>query len=74
MSKKVLYANEIATANNFLEKHKDDKELHQLLMNLRSPYYIHSERWSVIYDYIDEHYPTHIIGDLVTGLTYYIED
>lgn len=74
MSKNPLYANEIATAFQFVLEHNDDVEFMAFLADIRNREdLIHSDRWSLIYDYLDEHYPQ-ATGAIVTGLSYYVED
>lgn len=67
------YANEIATANQFIIEHNTDTELMNFLKQLESPIYSHSDRWSRIYDYMEEHYPS-ATGSLITGLAYWISN
>lgn len=67
------YANEIATANQFVIEHNTDIELMNFLKQLENPMYCHSDRWSQIYDYMNEHYPS-VTGSLITGLAYWVED
>lgn len=74
MSKNTLYANEIATANQFILEHDNDYNLICFLKSMKDPDLIHSDRWSLIYDYISEHYPAAAAGSIVTGLAYWCED
>lgn len=73
MSKNVLYMNEIATAGTFVREHSNDLGLKKLIEDLKHPYYTHSDRWSIIYDYLNEHYDN-LPDGVVTGLSYYVED
>lgn len=66
------YKNEIILAEDFLANHKDDAELFALLWEISGKHYSHSERWSKIYDYFDEHYPESKTG-VITGLAYKCE-
>lgn len=66
------YAPEIATANQFVIDHKYDTKLMGILREASSSQYSHSERWSMIYDYIEEHYPG-ATRSVVTGLAYRCE-
>ena len=69
--KNTNYANEIATANQFVIEHNTDTELMNFLKQLENPIYSHSDRWSQIYDYMEEHYPS-ATGSLITGLSYWV--
>ena len=74
MSKNPLYANEIATAYQFVLEHNTDVELQSFLHDMRfRKDLIHSERLSLCYDFLKENYPE-ATGTIVTGLTYYLED
>jgi hypothetical protein len=66
------YAPEIATANQFVIDHKYDIKLQAMLREAAYSKYSHSERWSMIYDYIVENYPG-ATGTVVTGLAYWCE-
>ena len=75
MSKNPLYANEIATAHQFVIDHNDDCELMNFLRQVQNDMdRSHSSHWSKIYDYITEKYPEYSTGGLITGLSYYIEN
>ena len=74
MSKNPLYANEIATAHQFVIEHNDDCEFLEFLAEIRERKDLtHSDRWSLIYDYMQRSYPA-ATGSIVTGLAYYLED
>ena len=66
------YAPEIATANQFVINHNYDIKLMGMLREAGDHKYTHSERWSMIYDYLLENYPG-ATGTLVTGLAYWVE-
>ncbi len=68
------YAPEIASAHKFLIDHNYDGDLRHFIaqMQANSDLYSHSGRWSIIYDWMQEHYPE-ATGSLITGLVYYIE-
>ena len=74
MSKNPLYANEVATAYQFVIEHNTDIDFMNFLRETReNKNLIHSDRWSLCYDYLSEHYPA-ATGSIVTGLAYYLED
>lgn len=66
------YINEINEAENFLKDHEDDAKLFALLWKVTKNCHSHSERWSMIYDFMDKYYPT-FTGSVVTGLAYLCE-
>ena len=74
MSKNPLYVNEIATAHQFVIAHNTDIKLQNFLHDMRfRKDLMHSDRWSLCYDFLKENYPA-AIGSIVTGLAYYLED
>lgn len=75
MSRNKEYAAEMATATRFLAE-RNDIGLKTFLNNLSyRTDLIHSDRWSLIYDYVYSHYEKNEVPDcLVTGLTYLMED
>lgn len=66
------YSRELIMANEFVISHNADQQFLDMLEDLKSSKYCHSDRWSVIYDYMKEHYPS-ATGSLITGLAYWIE-
>lgn len=66
------YTSEILAAQKFINEHKDDIALKELLVRARSRNLIHSDRWSMIYDFITEYYPNEP-SIIITGLTYSCE-
>lgn len=68
------YKNEIASAHKFLIDHSYDGDLRHFIiqMEANSDLYSHSEKWSIIYDWMQKHYPE-ATGSLITGLCYYCE-
>lgn len=68
------YMPEIASAHQFLINHSYDGDLRHFItqMEVNSDLYSHSEKWSIIYDWMKEHYPE-VTGSLITGLVYYCE-
>lgn len=74
MSRNKEYAAEMATATKFLEEHPDP-ELKGLLGFLeKQEGLLHSDRWSIIYDYVYKYYNKEEIPScLVTGLSYLVE-
>ena len=74
MSKNPLYANEVATAYQFILEHNTDTKLQNFLHDMRfRKDLMHSERWSLCYNFLKENYPE-TTGTIVTGLAYYLED
>ena len=65
------YEGEVARAYTFLNIHNDDKELNGLMNTLKFYKMLHSDRWSLLYDFLSKHYPDDL--DLATGLTYVAE-
>ena len=73
MSKNPLYANEVATAHQFIIDHNTDVELQCFLHDMRfRKDLMHSDRWSMCYDFLKKHYPE-ATGTIVTGLSYWLE-
>ena len=74
MSKNSLYANEIATAHQFVIEHNTDIKLQNFLHNMRfRKDLIHNDRWSLCYNFLKENY-YEATGTIVTGLAYLLED
>lgn len=74
MSKNSLYANEIASAHLFVIEHNNDIDFMNFLREMKENRdLLHSDRWSLIYDYMKENYPE-VTGSIVTGLAYWVED
>ena len=69
------YAPEIASAAKFIQDHSYDGDLRTFLYEMmhNTKGWSHSDKWSAIYDWMQEHYPE-ATGSLITGLCYYIED
>lgn len=70
--KNINYRNEIATANQFVINHNNDIDFMKFLRDMEEADITHGDRWSQIYEYMEEHYPG-ATGSLITGLTYYVE-
>ena len=69
------YTPEIIMAQKFILDHSYDGELKNFIYQMmhESDDMMHSERWAEVYDWMNKHYPNHMTGELITGLTYYIE-
>lgn len=67
------YSTEKIIAREFIISHNADEQLMDMLNDVRSMKYTHSEKWSIIYDFMKEHYPS-ATGTLITGMTYYVEE
>ena len=67
------YAPEIASAAKFIQDHSYDGNLRTFIKELQdSDYLIHSDKWSITYDWMKEHYPE-VTGSLITGIVYFCE-
>lgn len=67
------YSQEMASAHQFIIEHNDDMELRTFIRGMQDRReMMHGDRWSIIYDWMKEHYPE-ATGTLITGLTYYTE-
>ena len=75
--KNTNYKSEMASAHKWILEHNNDLELQLFLNQLReavnNPTFSHSDRWSITYDWMQEHYPE-VTGSIVTGLAYWCED
>ena len=67
-----MYTEDKAKAKDFLEQFGNDFAIIELLSEIRSPNYSHSERWSMVYDIIANDYPAW--RGVTTGLVYLVED
>lgn len=66
------FENEIAAANLFILDHKVEAKLSNFIKDMQDmPWLPHSDRWSRVYDFINENYPEYT--HLVTGFTYWLE-
>lgn len=72
MSKNSLYQDEIATARNFVIDRNYDSNLLRFLENMKDESFMHSDRWSMIYDFMKEYYPGQP-SPIITGLSYWVE-
>ena len=67
------FEEEVKLAQKFLEKHKDDKDLIQFLAAVRASNDIHSQKWSMVFDYMYEHYKKECMEtSITTGLSYLV--
>ena len=73
--KNTNYSSEMYQANEFIIKRNNDEELRAFIYKMQheTDGWLHSDRWSIIYDWMQEHYPE-ATGSLITGLTYFCED
>lgn len=69
-----MYNAEKLEAQDFLAKYKFYPVVEQVLDEVSSPQYIHSDRWSIIYDMIESAFPEYLNTGVVTGLTYLVEE
>ena len=72
--KNTNYAPEMYQANEFIIKHNDDGELRTFIYEMQhnTNGWLHNDRWSIIYDWMQKHYPE-ATSSLITGLCYYVE-
>ena len=67
------FEEEVKLAQEFLEKHKDDKDLIQFLAAVRASNDIHNQKWSMVFDYMYEHYKKECMEtSITTGLSYLV--
>ena len=68
------YTREKVTAHQFIVEHSYDGDLRTFIYKMQhnTDGWLHSDRWSTIYDWMQEHYPE-ATGSLITGLCYYVE-
>lgn len=66
------YETEMNAARDFIEKHKTDVTFMSYYEKIKDSSLMHSERWSLIYDFMAIHYPE-TRGAIVTGLVYLME-
>lgn len=68
------FERDIKLAQNFLEKHKDDIKLKEFLKMVKSSKQIHSQKWSMIFDYMYDNYKDECMNTTITtGLSYLVE-
>ena len=68
------YTPEMTSAHQFIIDHNYDGNLRTFIYEMQNntDSWSHSDRWSKIYDWMQEHYPE-ATGSLITGLVYYCE-
>lgn len=68
------YNAEKAMATKFIQEHNYDSDLLSMIDYLirNKPIMTHSDRWSYVYDWMEEHYPE-VTGSLITGFACMIE-
>lgn len=69
-----MYTEEKNAAREFLAEYGDDMLVINTLEEIHNGYYMHSDRWSIVYDMISDNYPSYIRSGVVTGLVYLVED
>ena len=69
-----MFTEEKFEALNFLDKYKYEPVVEETLYEAKKKIYTHSDRWSIIYDMIDEAYPEYKGTKVVTGLVYLVEE
>lgn len=68
------YKEEIEYAQRFLNKHKDDTELRNFLKMVKASKEIHSQKWSMVFDYMYDHYKDECMHtSITTGLSYLVD-
>ena len=68
------YTQEKIMAHQFIIDHSYDGDLRTFIYEMQhnTDGWLHSDRWSVIYDWMQEHYPE-ATGSLITGICYFCE-
>ena len=69
-----MYNEEKSVAREFLAEHGTDMLVINTLQMIDNSAYLHSDRWSIVYDMIYDNYPEWRTGGAVTGLVYLVED
>lgn len=68
-----MYSQEKLEALDFLSKFKYYPVVENVIDEIRSKQYMHSDRWSIVYDMIDAAFPEYKNTGVVTGLVYLVE-
>lgn len=66
------YTREIIMGQNWIVDHNNDPDMIAMLFKARDRQWTHAERWSIVYDFMTEHYPE-VTGTIITGITYSLE-
>jgi hypothetical protein len=69
-----MYNEEKEEARKFLEKHKNYGIVQNTLATIKNKNLLHNDRWSIVYDMIDEAFPQYIRTKVVTGIVYLVEE
>jgi hypothetical protein len=69
-----MYTEEKDEAREFLALYGTDIKVIETLEDISNDFYIHSDRWSIVFDMIFEYYPEYRGTKVVTGLVYLVED
>ena len=68
------YKEEIEYAQRFLNKHNDGTELRDFLKMVKASKEIHSQKWSMVFDYMYDHYKDECMHtSITTGLSYLVD-
>lgn len=67
------YDEEIQLAKKFYLDNIGDNNLRTFFNNIKNSSLMHSEKWSLIFDYIKRNYP-YVDGKVITGLVYLAEE
>ena len=69
-----MYNEEKEEAREFLEKYENYGIVQNTLATIKDKNLLHSDRWSIVYDMIDEAFPQYIRTKVVTGIVYHVEE
>lgn len=69
-----MYTEEKNAAKEFLEKYGDDPIVQETINEIKNQGYLHSDRWSIVFDMIYDHFPEYKGTKVATGLVYLVED
>ena len=67
-----MYTEDKVKAKEFLIDHYYDKVIRDTLEKIDNSAYMHSDRWSIVYDMLLDNYPEY--RSLTTGIVYLVED
>lgn len=75
--KNTNYMSEMMSARLWIEKHNHDRELKLFLKKLEETVdnsnYNHADRWCMVYEWMEKHYPK-VPGNIIVGIAYLVEE
>jgi hypothetical protein len=69
-----IYAEEKEKATKFLNEFGNDPIIIDMLCQVENEDLTHSDRWSLVFDILHEHYPHCRTGALITGIVCLVEE